>query len=54
MTSKVEARRFSGKPGTWAHYAMSVHAHLAVEDLDEFLNDDEEFLGDNRAPFRRA
>ena len=39
MTSKIEARRFSGKPGTWAHYEMAVKAHLAVVDLLEFLHD---------------
>ena len=39
MTSKIEARRFSGKPGTWAHYEMAVRAHLAVVDLLEFLHD---------------
>ena len=54
MTSKVEARRFSGKPGTWAHYAMSVNAHLAVEDLDEYLNDGTSFSGDKLALWRKA
>ena len=39
MASKIEARRFSGKPGTWAHYEMAVRAHLAVVDLIEFLHD---------------
>ena len=54
MTSKVEARRFSGKPGTWAHYAMSVNAHLAVEDLDEYLNDGTAFSGDKLALWRKG
>ena len=39
MSSKIEARRFSGKPDTWAHYEMAVKAHLAVVDLIEFLHD---------------
>ena len=38
MSSKIEARRFSGKPDTWAHYEMAVRAHLAVVDLVEFLH----------------
>ena len=39
MTSKIEARRFSGKPGTWSHYAMAVKAHIAIDELTDYFND---------------
>ena len=39
MTSKIEARRFSGKPGTMAHYIMAVEATFAVEDILDYFND---------------
>ena len=32
MSTKVEAKRFSGKPGQWPHYDLSVRAHLAIND----------------------
>ena len=39
MTTKIEARRFRGKPGTWNHYAMAVKAHFAVAKIAKFFND---------------
>ena len=39
MTPKIEARRFSGKQGTWSHYAMAVKAHFSIEDLTKYFND---------------
>ena len=32
MSTKVEAKRFSGKPGQWPHYDLSVRAHCAIND----------------------
>ena len=49
MASKIEARRFSGKPGTWAHYEMAVKAHLAVVDLIDFLHNGDGLVGDPKA-----
>ena len=49
MSSKIEARRFSGKPDTWAHYEMAVRAHLAVVDLIEFLHNGDGLIGDPKA-----
>ena len=49
MTSKIEARRFNGKPGTWPHYDMAVKAHFRIQDLLEFLNDGTGVPADKRA-----
>ena len=39
MSTKVEAKRFAGKPGTWPHYELSLRAHFAVVDLlEHFTN----------------
>ena len=54
MSSKVEARRFSGKPGQWTHYAMAVKAHLAVEDLIEHLTDGSGLQGDKLAAWKKG
>ena len=48
MPSKIEAKLFSGKPGTWAHYEMAVKAHFAIVDLIEHLNDGAGLSGDKR------
>ena len=54
MSSKIEAKRFSGKPGTWAHYEMAVRAHFAIVDLIEHLNDGAGLSGDKREEWRKA
>ena len=54
MTSKIEARRFSGKPGTWPHYDMAVKAHFRIQDLLEFLNDGTGVPADKRADWKKG
>ena len=39
MSTKVEAKRFSGKAGSWPHYELSLRAHFAVVDLIEHFHD---------------
>ena len=38
MSTKVEAKRFSGKPGQWPHYELSLRAHFAINDLAKHFN----------------
>ena len=54
MTSKIEARRFSGKPGTWSHYAMAIKAHIAIDDLSDYFNDGTGVADDRKAAWKKA
>ena len=54
MSTKIEAKRFSGKAGTWQHYEMAVHAHFAVQDWTEFFNDGTDIADAKRADWRKA
>ena len=54
MPSKTEAKRFSGKPGTWAHCEMAVRAHFAIVGLIEHLTDGAGIEGGKRAEWRKA
>ena len=54
MTSKIEARRFSGKPGTMAHYIMAVEATFAVDDILEFFNDGDGIPDNKKADWKKA
>ena len=54
MTSKIEARHFSGKPGTWSHYAMAVKAHIAIEDLTDNFNDGASVADNKKAQWKKA
>ena len=54
MSTKIEAKRFSGKAGTWQHYEMAVHAHFAVQDWTEFFNDGAGVADAKRADWRKA
>mgnify|MGYP000685133797 CR=1 FL=1 len=54
MTSKIEARRFSGKPGTWSHCAMAVKAHIAIDDLSDYFNDGTTVADNAKASWKKA
>ena len=54
MTSKIEARRFSGKPGTWSHYAMAVKAHIAIDELTDYFNDGTTVADNRKAAWKKA
>ena len=38
-STKVEAKRFSGKAEQWPHWDQSLQAYLAVNDLIEYFSD---------------
>ena len=54
MSTKIEARRFSGKPGTGVHYSMAVKAHFAELEIGEHLNDGSTVAADKRDEWRKA
>ena len=54
MTSKIEARRFSGKPGTMAHYIMAVEATFAVDGILEYFNDGDGIPDNKKADWKKA
>ena len=54
MTTKIEARRFRGKPGTWNHYAMAVKAHFAVAKISKFFNDGSSIAAAQREAWKEA
>jgi len=54
MSTKVEAKRFSGKAGTWPHYELSLRAHFAVVDLLEHFSDVVPGQADKKSEFVKA
>ena len=37
MSAKIEARRFSGKPGTWPAYEMACNSIFAIAKIKKYL-----------------
>ena len=54
MSTKVEAKRFSGKPGQWPHYELSLRAHFAINDLAKHFNGDLPDAAEARAEYVKA
>ena len=54
MSTKVEAKRFKGAPGTWPHYDLSLRAHFAVVDLIEHFHENIPTDSNKKADFTKA
>lgn len=54
MSTKVEAKRFTGKAGTWPHYELSLRAHFAVVDLIEHFHGTVPNDADKKSDFCKA
>ena len=54
MTTKVEAKRFGGKPSQWRHYELSLRAHFAVNDLIDHFHDTVPIEADKKDEFVKA
>ena len=53
-STKVEAKRFSGKAEQWPHWDQSLQAYLAVNDLIEYFSDGTGVHRDKKDDWKKA
>ena len=53
-STKVEAKRFSGKAEQWPHWDQSLQAYLAVNDLIEYFSDGQGVHRDKKDDWKKA
>ena len=54
MSTKIEAKRFSGKPEQWDIWTMAIKAHFLKEDVLDYFNDGSAFSGDKKKEWKQA
>ena len=53
-STKVEAKRFSGKPGTYSAWQAHVEAYFDTQDWSDYLNDGTGIAANKKDDWKKA